>query len=266
MRTTGKRGNGMQILCVGDVVGRSGCEHLRRVLPAVRRQYAVDVCIVNGENAADGNGLTPAAAEHLFQSGADVITGGNHTLRRRELYPQLDENPFLLRPANFPAGVPGRGMAVVDRGRFRVTVFNLMGVSFMEPLDNPFTVLDALWEQAGRPRFCVADFHAEATAEKKALGFYADGRLSALFGTHTHVQTADEQILPGGTGFITDVGMTGPVCSVLGVRPEEPIEKMKRHVPVRFQPAEGACRMDAVLFTVDESTGKTAEVRRLQIA
>lgn len=250
---------------MGDVVGKRGCEHIRQVLPAVKRQYAVDVCIVNGENAADGNGLTPVAAEHLFQSGADVITGGNHTLRRRELFPKLEDDPFILRPANYADGVVGRGMTVVDRGRFQVTVINLMGLAFMEPLYSPFDTLDRLLEEAGKPRFCVVDFHAEATAEKKALGIYADGRVSAVFGTHTHVQTADEQILPSGTGFITDVGMTGAIYSVLGVRPEEPIEKMRFHTPVRFAAAEGAMRMDALLLTLDDQTGRTTAIERLRI-
>lgn len=255
----------MNILCVGDVVGTAGCGVLRRVLPALKRQYAVDVCIVNGENSADGNGITPVSAAHIFDSGADVITGGNHTYRRREFYEKLEENPALLRPGNFPASAPGRGFTVVDRGRWQVTVINLMGVVYMEPLACPFETLDALLEQAGHPKFCIVDFHAEATAEKKALAYYADGRISALFGTHTHVQTADEQILPGGTGFITDAGMTGPTESVLGVRPALAIAKMKEKLPVRFATAEGPCRLNAVLFTLDNATGKTTAVERLQV-
>ncbi len=255
----------MNILCVGDVVGTAGCGVLRRVLPALKRQYAVDVCIVNGENSADGNGITPVSAAHIFDSGADVITGGNHTYRRREFYEKLEENPALLRPGNFPASAPGRGFTVVDRGRWQVTVINLMGVVYMEPLACPFETLDALLEQAGHPKFCIVDFHAEATAEKKALAYYADGRISALFGTHTHVQTADEQILPCGTGFITDAGMTGPTESVLGVRPALAIAKMKEKLPVRFATAEGPCRLNAVLFTLDNATGKTTAVERLQV-
>ncbi|MGI6264570.1 MAG: TIGR00282 family metallophosphoesterase [Acutalibacteraceae bacterium] len=253
----------MRVLCVGDVVGSAGCAHLRRVLPPVKRQYGVDVCIVNGENAADGNGITPAAAQHIFDSGADVITGGNHTFRRREYYESLDRTPGLLRPANFPSAAPGGGLYTVDKGRFSLAVINLMGVVYMEPLADPFDTLDRLLEQAGRPRFCVVDFHAEATAEKKALAFYADGRVSAVFGTHTHVATADEQILPNGTGFITDVGMTGPVLSVLGVRPEQSIEKMHGKLPVRFAAADGPCMMNAVLFTLDDQTGHCVAVERL---
>lgn len=255
----------MNILCVGDVVSRHGCELVRRVLPALRRQYAVDVCVVNGENAADGNGITPAAAQSLLDSGADVITGGNHTFRRAEYYEQLEREPMLLRPANYPATAPGSGVYTVDRGRYTVTVINLMGTVFTEPLACPFDTLDALLKAAGNPKFCVVDFHAEATAEKKALAYYADGRISALFGTHTHVQTADEQILPGGTGFITDVGMTGPVESVLGVKPELAIAKMHGKLPVRFAAAEGPCELQAVLFTLDDRTGHTTAVERLQV-
>jgi metallophosphoesterase (TIGR00282 family) len=255
----------MKILCVGDVVGSAGCKHLRRVLPAVKRQHAVDVCIVNGENAADGNGLTPSAAEHIFDSGADAITGGNHIYRRQELYELLDSSPAVLRPANYPASAPGRGLCVVDRGRFQVTVINLMGVVYMEPLACPFDTLDRLLKEAGNPKFCVVDFHAEATAEKKALAFYADGRISALFGTHTHVQTADEQILPQGTGYITDAGMTGPSLSVLGIRPELAIAKMHGKIPVRFSVAEGPCRMEAVLITLSDQTGKAVAIEQLNL-
>ncbi|MBE6769076.1 MAG: TIGR00282 family metallophosphoesterase [Ruminococcaceae bacterium] len=256
----------MNVLCVGDVVGHRGCELVRRVLPALKRQYAVDVCIVNGENSADGNGITPVAARSLRDSGADVITGGNHTFRRHEFYELLDSEPWLLRPANFPAAAPGAGMYTVDRGRYQVTVINLIGTAFMEPLACPFDTLDSLLKQAGNPKFCVVDFHAEATAEKKALAFYADGRVSALFGTHTHVPTADEQILPAGTGYITDVGMSGPVESVLGIRPELSIAKMHGKLPVRFAVAEeGPCELQAVLFTLDDKTGKTTAVQRIAV-
>ena len=255
----------MNILCVGDVVGHRGCELVRRVLPALKKQYAVDVCVVNGENSADGNGITPVAARSLRDSGADVITGGNHTFRRHEFYELLEEEPWLLRPANYPASAPGAGMYTVDRGRYQVTVINLLGTAFMEPLACPFDTLDALLKQAGNPKFCVVDFHAEATAEKKALAYYADGRVSALFGTHTHVPTADEQILPAGTGYITDVGMSGPVESVLGVKPELSIAKMHGKLPVRFALADGECELQAVLFTLDDKTGQTTAVQRIAV-
>lgn len=254
----------MNVLCIGDVVGGIGCRHLQAVLPRLKRELQVDVCVVNGENSADGNGITPVSAGHLFDAGADVITGGNHTFRRHEFYDLLERDEALLRPANLPAGTPGRGMTTVDRGRYQVTVINLQGTVYMEALTSPFDTLDSLLKEAGDPKFCVVDFHAEATAEKRALAAWADGRISALFGTHTHVATADEQVLSGGTGFITDVGMTGPTDSCLGVRTELAVEKMRTKLPVRFATAEGACHMDAVLFTLDDQTGKCTAVRRIR--
>lgn len=255
----------MNILCVGDVVGSAGCNLLRQRLPVYKQRFDVDVCIVNGENASDGNGLTRSAAEHLNISGADVITSGNHIFRRNEIYDILETSNTILRPANFPESAPGGGICTVDRGRYQITVINLMGVVYMEPLASPFDTLDSLLKKVGNPKYCIVDFHAEATGEKKALAFYADGRISAMFGTHTHVQTADEQIMPGGTGYITDVGMTGPVVSVLGVKPEQAIKKMHEKLPVRFGIAEGACRINAVLFQLSPDTGKTVAVKRLDL-
>ena len=256
----------MNILCVGDVVGSAGCRHLEQVLPTIKRQYAVDVCIVNGENSADGNGILPASAKALFQFGADVVTTGNHVFHRREIYDALDENNGIVRPANFPRTAPGTGVFIVDKGRYQVAVINLMGQVYMDTLACPFETLDALLADPSLPRCRVVDFHAEATAEKKALAYYADGRVTAVVGTHTHVQTADEQILPNGTGFISDIGMTGPVQSVLGIRPALAIEKMRGKLPVRFAVADGPCRMDAVLLSVDPSSGKTIAIERLGIA
>ncbi len=255
----------MNILCVGDVVGTAGCRHLEAVLPVVKRQYAVDVCIVNGENSADGNGITRVSAEALFRCGADAITTGNHVYRRPEVYDMLDLNNGIVRPANYPNTAPGSGVFIVDKGRFQVAVINLMGVVYMEPLACPFETLDSVLKMPDLPRVRIVDFHAEATAEKKALGYYADGRVSAVLGTHTHVQTADEQILPEGTGFISDIGMTGPVQSVLGIRPDQSIAKMKGKVPVRFSTAEGPCMLNAVLLSVDPATGKTQKMERLDI-
>ncbi len=254
----------MNILCVGDVVGLAGCRYLQAALPRLKRTLAVDVCIVNGENAADGNGITPVAADHILAAGADVITGGNHTFRRREIYDRLESDETLLRPANLPAGTPGRGYTVIDRGRYQVAVVNLLGTVYMESQRCPFETLDEVLQDLGNPNFCIVDFHAEATAEKKAVGFYADGRVSAVYGTHTHVPTADEQILPAGTGFITDIGMTGPRISCLGIKPEISIEKMRTKLPVRFAVADGPCTLEAVLFTLDDKTGRTVSVRRVR--
>ncbi|WP_416201040.1 MAG: 2',3'-cyclic-nucleotide 2'-phosphodiesterase [Thermocaproicibacter melissae] len=254
----------MNILAIGDVVGSIGCNFLRSHLPALKKMKAIDLVIVNGENSANGNGLTPASAQFLFDSGVDIITTGNHCFRRRESYDLYDSCETLLRPANFPPSVPGHGFCVVDMGRIQVGVINLMGVVYLESMDSPFDCVDRILAQ-GMPKITVVDFHAEATGEKRALGYYLDGRVSAVFGTHTHVQTADECILPKGTGYITDLGMTGPIHSVLGVKPEIIIQKMRTKMPARFDIAEGDCRIDGAIFTIDEATGRTVEVERLTI-
>ncbi len=257
----------MRILCIGDVCGSIGCDFLRQRLPSLKKQRNIDMVVVNGENSADGNGILPASAAHLYDSGAHVITGGNHTFRRREIFPLLEEDETLLRPANFPASAPGRGIAYVDFGYVTVAVISLLGVVYMEPLDCPFHTADALVEEAkaAGARIILVDFHAEATAEKRALGFYLDGRVSALFGTHTHVQTADACLLPQGTGYITDLGMTGPIESVLGVQPQLSIAKMKDKLPVRFQLEKGACMLNGCIFEVDHKTGKTLSVEAVDI-
>ena len=256
----------MLILCIGDVVGSNGCDLLRRRLPALKRTKGIDVVIANGENSADGNGITPTSADHLFDSGVDVITTGNHTYRRREVYDYLDDTEAVLRPANFPLDAPGHGITVLDMGRTQVAVINLMGAVYLEEhLACPFRTLDSLLKTPGLPKICIVDFHAEATGEKRALGYYADGRVSAVFGTHTHVQTADETVLPRGTGYITDVGMTGVIESVLGVKPETVIKKQISKMPVRFDFADGPCKMDCVLFDIDDKTGLCRSAERLSI-
>ena len=255
----------MKILAIGDVVGTAGCRFLREKLPALKRNEKTDLVIANGENSADGNGITPASAEYLFSSGVDVITAGNHTFRRKESYDTFDKCQTLIRPANFPRGTtPGRGYTVYDLGRVRVAVINLMGCLFMEPLDDPYTTVESILREIDT-RIIILDFHAEATAEKLALAYWLDGRISAFFGTHTHVQTADERILPNGTGYITDVGMTGPAQSVLGVKPELAIKKFKEKLPVRFETAAGSCEMDCVLFDIDERSGKTVFIKRIRV-
>ena len=254
----------MNILCIGDVVGRIGCTHLRNRLPSLKKNRKIDLVIVNGENSADGNGITPESAEFLFSSGADVITTGNHCFRRREIYEQLEENPFLLRPANLSSSAPGKGYCLFDMGRIQVGIMNLIGTVYLEYAASPFETVDKLLH-GEIPRILIVDFHGEATSEKRAMGFYLDGRVSAVFGTHTHVPTADVCILPKGTGYITDVGMTGPVHSVLGVKPEIVIRKMCTGMPERFILSDGPCRMDCVLFEVDEKTGKTISAEGLHI-
>ncbi len=253
----------MRVFAIGDVVGTAGVDFVRSVLPAFRRVKGIDLCVINGENAAPSNGITPALCEELFVSGADVITTGNHVYRRKELYDYLDENAFVLRPANFPASTPGNGCCVVDKGKVRVGVVNLLGTTFMEPLENPFAAAERVLKDLSDCRIILVDIHAEATSEKRTMGFFLDGRVSAVFGTHTHVQTADEQILPGGTGYITDLGMTGPEQSVLGVKPEIMIEKFRSHMPARFEAAEGPAFLCGCLFDIDETTGTCTAVERV---
>ena len=254
----------MNILTIGDVVGSVGCRFLREHLPQFKKLKAVDLVIANGENSADGNGVTPSSAQFLFDSGVDVLTTGNHSFRRKESYEYYDSCELLLRPANFPAAAPGKGFCVVDMGRVQVGVINLMGVVYMESMDSPFDTADRLLA-GGLPKITLVDFHAEATGEKRSLAYYLDGRVSAIFGTHTHVQTSDACVLPNGTGYLSDLGMTGPVNSVLGVKPELVIQKMRTKMPVRFDLADGPCEMDCALFQIDEKTGKTESVERFQI-
>lgn len=255
----------MNILAIGDVVGSIGCEFLRSRLPNLKKLKGIDLVIANGENSADGNGILPASADHLFDSGVDVITAGNHTFRRKEIYEYLDRRENIIRPANYPEGTPGRGICMYDMGRIQVAVVNLMGTVFMENLLDPFDKLDEIVKTPGLPKIVLVDFHAEATGEKRALAFYADGRVSGIFGTHTHVQTADECLLPKQTAYITDVGMTGVIDSALGVKPELIIKKFRTKLPVRFENAKGACKMDCALFTIDESTGLAVGIERISI-
>lgn len=256
----------MNVLCVGDVIGTVGCDFLRRHLPSLKRLKKIDAVIVNGENSADSNGITRECAEHIFASGADCITTGNHCFHRFESYDMYDDSPLpIVRPANFPKDAPGRGLEIIDMGRYRLAVINLMGlVGMFESLACPFETADHLIEQCGTP-FIIVDMHAEATAEKRGLAEYLDGRVSAVFGTHTHVQTADEQILRGGTGFITDVGMTGPIDSVIGMRCDVAVRRLRLHMPVRNIYADGPCMINAVLFELDNATGKTVSVERINI-
>ncbi|MBQ2688298.1 MAG: TIGR00282 family metallophosphoesterase [Clostridia bacterium] len=256
----------MRILCIGDVVGSRGCTFVREKVPALKKHYGIDAVICNGENSADGNGVLPTSADSLFASGVDVITLGNHSFRRKEIYSYLEESPFIIRPINYPASTtPGAGKCVLDLGRSQVTVINLMGnVYFGDNLNCPFETMDKVLSEV-ETKIVIVDFHAEATGEKGALAHYLDGRVSAVFGTHTHVQTADEQILPKGTGFITDVGMTGPVNSVLGVKSQLVIDKLKCKLPVRFEVAQNPYKLDAIIFDIDDSTGKCRAVERISV-
>lgn len=229
-----------------------------QMLPKLKKEYSADIVIVNGENSAVGNGVLPQSADYIFNCGADVITLGNHSLRRAEIYDYLDEHEYIIRPANYHDSAPGRGVAVIDKGYTRLAVINLQGVVYLGPIKNPFEIIDGIIDDLNEQgiKNIIVDFHAEATSEKRAMGFYLDGRVSAIFGTHTHVQTSDNQILPNGTGYITDIGMTGPLQSVLGVSTERVIEKMKTGLPVRFKNEDIDCTVEGCLFELD-SNGKT---------
>lgn len=244
----------MRILALGDVVGAEGTAYLteNRRLARLRDSLGADVVIVNGENSAAGNGISPESAETLFAAGADVITGGNHSFRRRESGRLLDENPLVLRPENYPGGAPGHGYCITECAGRRLLLLNLIGCVYMESMESPFAAADrVLKECAGQYDLAVVDFHAEATSEKIALARYLDGRVAVLFGTHTHVATADEQILPGGTGYVTDLGMCGSHAGVLGVATEPILHKFLVKTPVIFTPASGQRALSGVLFTVE---------------
>lgn len=252
----------MNILVLGDVVGEAGCQFVRKNLPGFKKLKGIDFCIANGENSAPGNGITPESAEHLFLSGVDFITTGNHVYRRKEVYDFLDDTDSVIRPFNFPELNPGKGYAVADLGFCRVGIINLMGTMFMENLANPFICADkAIKELKDKSDIIIVDFHAETTSEKKAMGFYLDGRVSAVFGTHTHVQTSDCRVLQGGTGYITDVGMCGVIDSVLGVDKNIIIRKFISNMPERFDSAKGPCMINGCIFTVSEKTGKCTDVQ-----
>lgn len=255
----------LHVLAVGDVVGQSGVDFLCRHLPALRRLHGVHFTVVNGENAAC-NGLLPEQADAIFSAGADVITLGNHTWDKRQIVPYMDECPYLLRPANYTSRAPGRGWGVFDGPQgLRVRVVSLIGRCEMDSnFDNPFTKMDHILagEEA---EVTLVDFHGEATSEKGAMAWYLDGRAQALWGTHTHVPTADCQVLPQGLGFVTDLGMTGPVQSVIGIKPEQAVNRFLGGLPQRFQPAPGPCRMDGVLFDIDTAARRCAGVRRVDI-
>ncbi len=251
----------MKLLFIGDVVGDVGCQFLKRKLPALRRGLGADVTIVNGENSANGNGITAYSAEQIFQSGADIITTGNHAFQRKEAL-HIYDNECILRPANYSEACPGQGVGILDMGACRIAVINLSGVLFLENLDNPFTVIDTLLRELDTPNVFV-DFHAEATSEKKAMGHYLTGRVTALFGTHTHVQTADAAILGGHTGYITDAGMTGVEDSVLGVKKDIAIDRLRLHVPIRFEEAKGDCFLNGVLVEFNEKFGICTKIEPL---
>jgi hypothetical protein len=262
----------VRILFVGDVFGRPGRAIVKDRLPGLVKEQQIDLIIANGENAAAGFGITPALAEELFELGIDVITTGNHVWDKRELveYFAADKtNPHsaarrLLRPANYPPAMPGWGMFEGTKGKVPYAVLNLQGRIFMGSNDDPFRVADRLLKET-KAKVVVVDFHAEATSEKMSMGWYLDGRVTAVIGTHTHVPTADERVLPGGTAYITDVGMSGPYESVIGVKKELVVGKFLNNMPVRFEPATGDVRLCAVVVDCDEASGRARSIQRLMV-
>lgn len=256
----------MRILTIGDIVSKQGCDYLRQILPKLKREYRADIVIANGENSAVGNGILPQTARFIFDSGVDVITLGNHSLRRPEICDFLDENDFIIRPANYHKSAPGKGITFLDKGSVIVAVINLQGAVYLDNIQNPFEAIDEQIEIAKNEgaKIIIIDFHAEASSEKRGMGFYVDGRVSAIVGTHTHVQTSDEQILPKGTGYITDLGMTGPYFSVLGVAPDKAIQKMKTNLPVKFTNEDGPCTIEGCFIEIDNKTGKTISIERFR--
>ncbi|MYC34314.1 MAG: TIGR00282 family metallophosphoesterase [Chloroflexi bacterium] len=252
----------MRILMIGDIIGKPGRQTLARLLPQLRSELNIDLVTANAENTAGGFGLTPKTARNLLDAGVDVMTSGNHIWDKKDILPHMDELP-LLRPANY-YGAPGRGWMMHGD----VMVLNLQGRVFMPPIDCPFREADKRLAEAetelGRsPRVVLVDFHAEATSEKQGLGWYLDGRVSAVVGTHTHVGTADARVLPGGTAYVSDLGMTGPMDSVIGTETAPVLERFRTGLPQRFKPADGPCVLNSVLIDIDSETGRAADIVRI---
>lgn len=246
---------------VGDVIGRPGRRAARALLPGLRQEYAIDLIIANGENAAGGIGITTQTADELFESDVDVITSGNHIWAQREIIPTLDSSPAILRPLNYPQGVPGHGYFI----KGEAMVVNLIGRTFIGNFDCPFRAIDQLLEDLAdnKPPVIIVDFHAEATSEKVAMGWYLDGRVSAVLGTHTHVGTVDARLLPKGTAHITDVGMTGPLDSVIGDDVNAVLTRFLTQLPYRISVGKGSVILNSVLVEIEETTGRAKHIKRI---
>lgn len=259
----------MKLLFIGDVVGDEGVACVQTALPALRSELAIDFVVCNGENAHEGKGINEVICKRLHKAGVDVITGGDHSFDKHLIFPYMSKSNTLLRPANYPKGAPGIGYGVYSTtGGVNVAVLNLRGNTFFNnPIVCPFQTADRLVPELGaKAHVLFLDFHAEATAEKQAMGWYLDGHISALCGTHTHVQTADEQVLPGGTGYLTDVGCTGPHHSVIGMDIETAITRFRLQIPQKYKLGEGSPRLNAAVFDIDEKTGKTRSIQRISRA
>ncbi|MBU4346055.1 MAG: TIGR00282 family metallophosphoesterase [Candidatus Omnitrophica bacterium] len=256
----------MKILFIGDIVGSPGREVMKGLLPPLKKEYNLDFVIANAENAAGGSGITAKVAKELFDLDIDVLTSGDHIWKKREIMEIINKDERILRPLNFPAGAPGQGMGIFkSKSGLKIGVINLQGRVFMEALECPFKTSRQAQELLSRDiKVIIVDIHAEATSEKVALGWYLDGRVSAVLGTHTHVQTADEKILPGGSAYITDVGMTGAFDSVIGRRVEDVLERFITAVPVRFEVAKENLQLQGVVLDIDGQTGKANSIIRVQ--
>lgn len=254
----------IRVLAVGDVVASSGLDFLKTSLPALKEEKNIDFCVVNGENAAV-LGLTPKQADAILDAGADVITMGNHTWGHKEIIPYMEQSSRILRPANLPSLQPGRGWGVYETDFGNIAVIDLIGRCGMDYTpDNPFLGVERILKKI-KTHLILVEIHAEATSEKLAMGWMLDGQVSAVWGTHTHVQTADDRILPDGTGYLTDLGMTGPRDSVLGIRPELSIRRFRGEVPSRYEPAPGSCKLEGCIFTIDADSGRCLETERVMV-
>ncbi len=256
----------MKILFVGDVVGAPGRHILQQFTARLKAKYNPNVMLVNGENAAHGRGITKSIYHQFLELGFHGITMGNHTFDNRDIFDWIDDADRIIRPANYPEGTPGRGMMIVKAGNKKIAVINVQGTVFRPPLGDPFRTVDELIaEVEGKVDAIFVDVHAEATSEKIAMGYHLDGRVQAVVGTHTHVQTADERVLDGGTAYITDVGMTGPLNGVLGMRQEDVLRKFKTQLPTRFEVAEGREQLNGVLIHIDDTTKKATKIERIHL-
>lgn len=256
----------MRILAIGDIVGKNGCEFLSKKLATLKSEKNIDLVIANGENSAEGNGITISAYKSIIASGVDIITSGNHVFKRYEIREVLKNNKNILRPLNYPRyTTPGHGFYKFNVKGEDLYVINLLGTVFMESLRCPYDTMDEVLKWIGSKKIIILDFHAEATAEKIALGFYLDGKISAMFGTHTHVQTSDERILPKGTGYITDIGMTGAINSVLGVNTEISIKRQRQKLPIKFINADGDCKLEGVIFDINTQSCLAEHIERIRI-
>ncbi len=257
----------MKILFIGDVVGSPGRNQLQHYLPKLKQKYQPQLTIVNGENAAAGKGITEKIYKQFLEWGAQIITMGNHTWNKKEIFEFIDSAKYMIRPANFPEGTPGQGMQYINWNGIKIAVINLQGRTFLDPIDDPFRKADELVDEARKhTNIIFVDFHAEATSEKQAMAWYLDGRVSAVVGTHTHTQTADERILDSGTAYITDVGMTGPYNGILGTDREAVMKRFLTSLPVRFEVTdEGKDQLNGVIIDIDDKTGKAKNIKRILI-